>query len=142
MDIGRDGCRVPLPWSGSQAPFGFSPDGASAAPWLPQPTGWAEHTAAALDAEPDSILRFYRTALAARHAEPALLAEHGQPVEWLSGAEEPVLHFRRGSTFDCLVNLGAQPVALPAGRQVVLASAALPTGEDILPTDTAVWLRA
>ena len=34
---GRDGCRVPIPWSGDQPPFGFSPDGATASPWLPQP---------------------------------------------------------------------------------------------------------
>ena len=35
IDPGRDGCRVPLPWSGDHAPFGFSPDGT--ATWLPQP---------------------------------------------------------------------------------------------------------
>ena len=27
VDPGRDGCRVPLPWSGTAAPFGFSPAG-------------------------------------------------------------------------------------------------------------------
>ena len=32
--VGRDGCRVPLPWSGTRAPFGFGPAGE---PWLPQP---------------------------------------------------------------------------------------------------------
>ena len=25
VDPGRDGCRVPLPWSGTQPPYGFSP---------------------------------------------------------------------------------------------------------------------
>ncbi len=30
-DPGRDGCRVPLPWSGTAAPFGFSPPGARGA---------------------------------------------------------------------------------------------------------------
>ncbi len=29
--IGRDGCRVPIPWSGSKRPFGFSPDGSAEA---------------------------------------------------------------------------------------------------------------
>ena len=141
-DIGRDGCRVPLPWSGSHAPFGFSPNGANATPWLPQPASWAEHTAAALTSKPDSILRFYQAAIATRHAEPALRTEHDQPVEWLSGADDPVLHFRRGDSFDCVVNTGTEPVSLPAGRLVVLASGPLPTGDDILPADTAVWLRA
>jgi alpha-glucosidase len=38
---GRDGCRVPIPWSGSAPPFGFSPPDAGAPPWLPQPPSWA-----------------------------------------------------------------------------------------------------
>ena len=41
---GRDGCRVPIPWSGSEPPFGFSPPDADAAPWLPQPPAWRELT--------------------------------------------------------------------------------------------------
>ena len=36
---GRDGCRVPIPWSGSASPFGFGPAGRR--PWLPQPSTWA-----------------------------------------------------------------------------------------------------
>ena len=31
-DVGRDGCRVPLPWSGDAAPYGFSPDAADSRP--------------------------------------------------------------------------------------------------------------
>ena len=31
---GRDGCRVPLPWTAKDPAFGFSPTGAA---WLPQP---------------------------------------------------------------------------------------------------------
>jgi len=34
---GRDGSRVPLPWAGAEPPFGFSPAGAGAEPWLPSP---------------------------------------------------------------------------------------------------------
>ena len=40
-DRGRDGCRVPLPWSGAAPPYGFSPEGATRQPWLPQPADWA-----------------------------------------------------------------------------------------------------
>ena len=40
---GRDGCRVPLPWSGQAPPFGFGPDGC--VPWLPQPAEWKNLTA-------------------------------------------------------------------------------------------------
>ena len=43
-DPGRDGCRVPLPWSGQEPPFGFSPAGAASEPWLPQPKEWRDLT--------------------------------------------------------------------------------------------------
>jgi alpha-glucosidase len=36
---GRDGCRVPIPWSGAEPPFGFGT--AENPPWLPQPPSWA-----------------------------------------------------------------------------------------------------
>ncbi len=40
---GRDGCRVPLPWTtdGPDTSYGFSPAGAAPA-WLPQPPGWGD----------------------------------------------------------------------------------------------------
>ena len=40
-DRGRDGCRVPMPWSGSNAPYGWS---TNANTWLPMPSNWAEWT--------------------------------------------------------------------------------------------------
>ena len=51
---GRDGCRVPIPWSGTAAPYGFSPAGV--APWLPMPADWAERTAAAQAGDEGSVL--------------------------------------------------------------------------------------
>ena len=40
-DRGRDGCRVPMPWSGSNTPYGWS---TNANTWLPMPSNWAEWT--------------------------------------------------------------------------------------------------
>ena len=69
---GRDGARVPLPWSDEEgASAGFSPDGA-AEPWLPQPDGWARYAASRQQGDPDSVLELYRTVLARRRAHPAL----------------------------------------------------------------------
>src|SRR5581483_4990119 len=67
-DPGRDGSRVPLPWSGVEPPFGFSPAVATAQPWLPQPKEWRELTVDAESAEPASMLTLYRTALRLRRA--------------------------------------------------------------------------
>ena len=80
-DPGRDGCRVPLPWSGAAAPFGFSPDGSTGRPWLTQPAHWAGLTVEAEAADPDSMLNLYRTALRIRHEEPDL---GDGPLTWWS----------------------------------------------------------
>ena len=63
---GRDGCRVPLPWSNEPVSnFGFSPAGASPA-WLPQPDDWGELSVKAQDSDPNSPLNFYRKMLTVR----------------------------------------------------------------------------
>jgi alpha-glucosidase len=134
-DIGRDGCRVPLPWAGDRAPFGFSPDGADAEPWLPQPAAWAAYTAQAQGSRPDSMLGFYRTALRRRRAEAAL---HEAAFRWLPHSEPGVLAFSRGAALHCVANLSDQPVRLPHGADVLLASGPV---DDHLPPNTAVWLR-
>ena len=126
---GRDGCRVPMPWSGSAPPFGFGPT--SGQPWIPQPAEWSELTVAAQAADPASTLAFYRAALAARRT---FSENAGDGIE-LVDAGTDVVCFRRGPITVAL-NCGTEPVALPAG-EVLIASG--PVGGK-LPPDTAVWL--
>ena len=132
-DRGRDGCRVPIPWSGDRPPFGFGPPG-GADPWLPQPAAWAGRTAADQAGEPGSMLELYRAALRIRRAQPAL-GDGG--FAWLSDRAD-VLDFRREPGFRCIVNLAADPVVLPDTGRVLLSSGELAEGR--LPSDTAVWL--
>ena len=142
---GRDGCRVPLPWSGAEAPFGFSerPDGAAPTgqPWLPQPASFAGLTVADQDGDPTSTLELYRSALSLRRSLEAL---GDGAMEWVDGGDG-VLALTREPGFACWVNLSTHPVALPAGAEVLLASGPLGDGDGdggrLLPTDTAVWLR-
>ncbi|MFF9915559.1 glycoside hydrolase family 13 protein [Streptomyces sp. NPDC013457] len=134
-DLGRDGCRVPLPWEGDEAPFGFSPAGTESEPWLPQPPAWKDHTVAAESGDPDSVLELYRTALEIRRTEPAL-GDGG--LDWLP-APDGVLAFTRGSGFACAVNFSESPADLPAHTELLLASGPLDDG--LLPPDTTVWLR-
>ncbi|MEV0383933.1 glycoside hydrolase family 13 protein [Nonomuraea sp. NPDC050643] len=130
-DRGRDGCRVPLPWSGDEPPFGFSPPDAAAGPWLPQPPAWKDLTAEAQSADPHSMLTLYRTALALRRALPA-----PQTLTWLD-TEPGVVAFARGA-LTCVVNFTSGPVRLPAHTEVLLASAPVADG---LPPDACAWLR-
>ncbi len=130
-DPGRDGCRVPLPWSGVEPPFGFT----TATPWLPQPMGWKDLTVEAQTGDPHSMLELYRLALRIRGAETGL----GDGVlRWLD-APDGVLAFSREGGFTCVVNLSSVAVALPPHEAVLLASQ--PLDPTLLPPDTAAWLR-
>ncbi|GGZ39356.1 alpha-glucosidase [Streptomyces inusitatus] len=132
-DPGRDGCRVPLPWSGSAPPYGFTRGGAE--PWLPQPGRWAGLTVAAQDGAAGSTLELYRAALRLRRSGPAA---SGAPLRWLPGGPD-VLAFHRGDLL-CMVNFGDRPVPLPPDHTLLLTSG--PPHRLGLPRDTAAWLRA
>jgi alpha-glucosidase len=132
VDPGRDGCRIPIPWSGERPPYGFSADGA-APPWLDQPDDWARLTVAAESLDAGSMLSLYRTGLRLRRSEPW----GAGAFAWLPSGDE-VLAFKRGEDFACLVNFGPEPVALPPGAEILIASHELRGGA--VPQDTTVWL--
>ncbi|MEU4422882.1 glycoside hydrolase family 13 protein [Actinoplanes sp. NPDC024001] len=136
-DPGRDGCRVPLPWSGAVPSYGFGP---GAAAWLPQPPEWAQLTVARQTGDPASMLELYRSALRHRRELPAL---GDGALHWLS-TEDEVLAFRREPGFTCVLNVGDVPVPLPPevdGARLLLASdpAADP---GTLPAASAAWFAA
>jgi alpha-glucosidase len=150
-DPGRDGSRVPLPWSGTESPFGFSPPGARAEPWLPQPKEWRGLTVEAETGDPGSMLELYRSALRLRRAEPAL---GDGPMTWRPAPDQVLAFDRLPASGDgasspaanepapgvrCVVNLSPVPIDLPGHTEVLLASG--PIAEGQLPPDTAVWLR-
>ncbi|NEB09101.1 glycoside hydrolase family 13 protein, partial [Streptomyces coelicoflavus] len=53
---GRDGCRVPLPWTTDGPSYGFGAGGA----WLPQPPDYAAYAVQAQDGVAGSTLELYR----------------------------------------------------------------------------------
>jgi alpha-glucosidase len=128
----RDGCRVPLPWSGDEEPFGFS----TATPWLPQPAEWKDRTAQAQTGDPNSMLELYRSALALRRREPSL---HQPSMQWRSPHPQ-ILAYTRGTDFYCVVNMSGNSIPLPAGHRACLLASG-PLDGDRIPPDTAVWLR-
>jgi alpha-glucosidase len=129
---GRDACRIPVPWSGTEPSYGFS---SRRETWLPMPEGWGPLTAEAQAADPGSVLSLYRSALALRRTSPVF---GGESLEWLP-APDGCLAFRRPGGLVCLLNLSGADVPLPEG-EVLLASAEVSGGA--VPADTAVWLRA
>jgi alpha-glucosidase len=132
-ESGRDGCRVPIPWSGEEPPYGFGP-GSS---WLPAPAHWAALSVAAQSAEPESTLQLYRAALHIRRDHEAL---GDGALRWLDGPPGTLV-FARGRSFGCAVNLGERAVRIAVTGEPLLVSGPVDRDGDhlIIPPDTAVW---
>jgi alpha-glucosidase len=126
---GRDGCRVPLPWTVDGSSFGFGPSGSH----LPQPSWFAELSVERQAASPDSTLALTRALLSRRRDLLPTSGEFG----WASRTDG-LLDFRRGS-WRCVANFSARDVPLPPGR-VLVATDRLHDG--MLPPDTAVWVES
>jgi alpha-glucosidase len=136
---GRDGCRVPLPWAAGAPGFGFSATGAT---WLPQPASWAAYALDAQRGVAGSTYETYRAALALRREldlgtgslESVDLGPDVDPDRVLALVSSGVL---------VLANLAGEPVALPAGATVLLASGPLGRAgsRTLVRRDTTVWAR-
>lgn len=144
-EVGRDGCRVPLPWRAGAPGYGFSlnttGEGPAAEPWLPQPETFAHYAADAEENVPGSTLELYRRMLSLR-------AEHrlGRGELRWTEANDPqngVLSFQNGPV-TVLANFGETAIALPEGRTVLVHT--LPGGAQqaspplVLSSNAAVWL--
>ncbi len=127
---GRDGCRVPLPWTSTGPSLGFGPGPAH----LPQHASFAELSVERQEADETSTLSLYRRALAERRR-----LQTSEALEWAAETPDDVVEFSRPNGWTCIANFGETPVPLPAGR-VVLSSGPLPDGR--LPADTAAWLES
>ncbi|NNG39441.1 glycoside hydrolase family 13 protein [Flexivirga sp. ID2601S] len=131
---GRDGCRIPMPWEKDATSYGF---GEGDQPWLPQPEAYGDLAVDQQEGDPASTLELYRRLLRVRRdldlGEGALatvdLGDDVLAYDVTSGSQ----------TVRVIVNFGAQPVQLPADREVLVASEPDIAGQ--LPTDTAVWLQ-
>lgn len=145
VEVGRDGCRIPMPWVAGEPALGFSPTGAT---WLPQPEAYAELAVDQQDGVEGSTLELYRTLLGLRRERRLGLGGLEQ-VDVVDGTDLGsevvgyVVTAPDGVTVDArrtlvLLNLGATPAPLPADAAVLVASG--PLEGDALPTDTAVWL--
>ncbi len=127
---GRDGARVPLPWTQDGATLGFG----SAHAWLPQPAAWSRIAVSEQVGDPGSTLELYRAAL---HARRTLQTE--ESLAWVETGRDDVVHFTRPGGWHCVTNFGTEPYALGA-VEVVVASA--PVEEGSLPGESSAWFTA
>jgi alpha-glucosidase len=128
--VGRDGARVPLPWTSDAPGIGFSPTGRG---WLPQPESFRDLAVDRQEQDPASTLHFYREALAARRD-----LSPGGGLRW-NVSSPGVLDFSRGRT-RVLLNAGDLPTPLPGGAVIAMASSTSAVVDGALQPNHAVWL--
>ncbi|WP_290499891.1 glycoside hydrolase family 13 protein [Kocuria sp. UBA5001] len=138
-ELGRDGARVPLPWSPVGEGLGFGP-----APWLPQPESFAEITVDHQLGDPQSTLNLYRRALRLRHELG--LGATGFAWHPLSEDEQGVLAYvlpRADGDVLVAANLGESAVGFEelSRGELLLASGQDAVVGDRLSVDSAVWLK-
>jgi len=150
QDIGRDGCRVPIPWSGDIPSYGFGPGEQS---WLPQPAEWAKLSVQAQESD-DTTLNFYRSALKRRRSEPA--TGDGDLIWRTQDIGDPygVLVYTRPHPelpLTCVLNTSDHNITLPAflGTELLQSSgpevAVMDSGDGehlVVGPETAIWIRA
>ena len=138
---GRDGARVPLPWNGSNSPFGFT----SGKPWLPIEQSWKAFNVENQEADAKSTLHLYRTALELRKR---YLTSNGE-ITWInspvSGEKlQAVLSYSRGSitivlnlsdvAYEC--HIQGQPLVVSTGEIDVH------NGKKLIPARSCAWFIA
>lgn len=130
VDVGRDGCRVPLPWDSEAPGFGFGTD----RPHLPQPSWFAKHAVNVEDEDAHSTLNLYRQLLRLRRA--LRTEEH---LEWEESESQDVLQFVRPNGWRVIMNFGTDPVDVPEGDFLISSR---PVVDGKLPGESTAWLLA
>ena len=133
--VGRDGCRVPLPWeSGVGAANGFNSTGKA---WLPQPEIYASYSRDQQEGVAGSTLELYKQALKLRRD---LKLGEGS-FEWVAEfVSEASLGFRNGEIL-VVHNFGHAPFELPAGEIIASSLEGMTEGHK-LAADQTVWITS
>ena len=127
---GRDGARVPLPWTRSGTNFGFG----GGTPHLPQPDWFADFSVEAESSHSGSPLEVFRAALKLRRE-----LQCAEEITWHETTSEDVLHFSRPNGWNCITNFKASKYPMPVG-EIILASSPLIDGK--IAAGTTVWFKA
>lgn len=131
-DGNRLGCRIPLPWVGSEPPYGFCSSGAK--PWLEPPSEWANLSVMKQETDPSSFLTLYKLAITLRKQ---WVIRDGSAFDWIETSDPDVLGFLRGKNFACFVNFSDHDFELPKMVKTMLGSEGFSGGT--IATGTAVW---
>jgi alpha-glucosidase len=129
--VGRDGCRIPLPWQPNGDSSGFSESGKS---WLPQPPSYKHLARSVQEQDSESTLSFYKAAIQLRKQLSLGEGSFG----WLAGHQGPNALGYENSGVQVIYNFGVEPIDL-SGLDVLISSEPL-TGSR-LEMNQCVWVK-
>ena len=130
--VGRDGCRVPIPWESDKPAYGFSSTGKS---WLPQPENYRRYARSEQRGVAGSTLELYRQLLKVRKEFNMGLGN----LKWVEElCDETTLAFDN-SGVRVIANFGGT-VNLPGGELLATTQHDL-TVEGVLEHDQVAWIR-
>ena len=127
---GRDGCRVPLPWTRNGKNFGFGDGGVH----LPQPEWFGSYSVEAQSGNDQTPLEIFRKALKLRKELQA-----AEELTWHHTTRDDVLHFSRPNGWNCITNFKGGKYPMPKG-EILVASQPVVNGQ--IPAGTTVWFKA
>jgi alpha-glucosidase len=129
--VGRDGCRIPLPWEPEGNSNGFSESGKS---WLPQPASYKDLSRSLQEQDPGSTLALYKAALGLRKQLGLGEGSFG----WLAEHLGPNTLGYENSGVQVIYNFGVQAVDLSA-FEILIASE--PLSGNQLATNQCAWIK-
>lgn len=137
-DLGRDGARVPLPWSSHEKNFGFTAD----TPWLPMMDSYAEYTIDKEVRDPHSSLNFYKKTLELRKRHAALGGEGA--ITFLE-SDPGVLAFTRVPGLAVVANTTDHEITMKIEAESIIhtSKSGVQFAAELLqlPAHTTVWLQ-
>ena len=131
--VGRDGCRVPIPWEADAPAFGFSETGKS---WLPQPENYRGYSRDRQQGVAGSTLELYKRLLSLRKSN----ALGDGNLEWVESlCTDSTLAYKNNSVL-VVANFGPDSLALPEGELLVTTQHDLSI-EGVLEHDQVAWIK-
>jgi alpha-glucosidase len=132
--VGRDGCRVPLPWEANGGvSFGFNSTGKS---WLPAPATYKKYARDVQEGVAGSTLELYKKLIATRKNLALGSGEFRWAPEYSSA--NSLAYVNNGVLV--LSNFGPELITVPAGEIIVSTQSSLTAGGQ-LEANQSAWIK-
>jgi alpha-glucosidase len=131
--VGRDGCRVPIPWESTAPAYGFNDTGKS---WLPQPELYKNYARDLQRGQAGSTLELYKRLIAVRKNHSLGIGK----FQWAPKYQgETSLAYTNNDVL-VLANFAGPAIAIPEGEILATTQHDLSVA-GVLEHDQVVWIK-